>query len=289
MSSISETAQNCKNKTEADIESLMTTGPTDTNLIPSVNEKEMSLEDSNISSVESKLMTSETGGDECNLKQGDSPKMKSTLTPEITKKRKMSELILNTSVHPEVSDSYLTLSGTIRRSKKSGQKETDVQITIRKEDLMEMKPNPEISKSYESSAKSQICSAIQGTLTLILTILSIPFVFIASSFYSFYIGTITWHNFFSVYSEEENFFYRITVSPLLMLMYPLYIVICTLSVGVYSAFVQVQCNFSQWLKEIQDLEKGFYGWLCRALSIEDCCPYELVILTEVRQSLPEQI
>jgi len=177
--------------------------------------------------------------------------------------------------HGTVSDSYLTLTGTIKRSKKSRQQETDVQITVRKEDLEE-------TSSLDHDPKSRACSVIQGIFTFFLAVLSAPFVFVVSSFYSFYVGSITWHNVFSIYSEEESLCYRITIPPLLMIVYPPYIIVCSMGVGVYSAVTQILCNFSLWLKEIQDLEKGFYGWLCRQLSIEDCCPYELVILTQVR-------
>jgi len=278
MSLVSNSVESCRTGAEIDVGLSNATE----SIISSINVQQMNLESDGTGSTESKRTAPETAAEDYSDK-------KDTARPETIKEKKDSEHILDLAMPPKVADSYLTLTGTIKRSKKSGQKETDVQITIRKEDLMEMKSNQEISKSHETNATSKICSAIQGTSTLILTILCIPFVFIVSSLYSFYIGTITWHNVFSVYSEEENLFYRITVSPLLMLIYPLYIVFCTLCVGVYSAFVQVRCDLSQWLKEIQDLEKGFYGWLCRALSVEDCCPYELVILTQVRQSLPEQV
>ena len=291
MSSSSETIESIKNNTEDGVESLKAIEPSDPNVLPVIDNKEMkNLENNRMSSTETKQTqpVSTTTGEKQNSNPEDLD-IRDTSTPETTKEIKHSEKMLSTTMLPEAANNYLTLTGTIRRSKKSGQKETDVQITIRKEDLIEMKSNQDISKSFETSARLKFFSIIQGIFTLILTVLCIPFVFIVSSFYSFYLGTITWHNVFSIYSEEENFFYRITVSPLLMLIYPIYIIFCTLSVGVYSAFIQVQCNFSRWLKEIQDLEKGFYGWLCRVLSIEDCCPYELVILTEVRQSLPEQV
>ena len=186
-------------------------------------------------------------------------------------------------------DSYLTLTGTIKRNKKAGQKETDVQVTIRKEDLGILDTNSGDVDIPSDNHKCQISEIFLGVLTFLWTILCIPFVFIISFLYSFFMGTITWYNVFSLYSEEKSFFYRISVSPLLLLIYPLYIITCSIGLGVYSAAVQILCNFNMWWKEVQDLEKGFYGWLCRLLSVEDCCPYQLVILTEVRESLPQSV
>ena len=41
----------------------------------------------------------------------------------------------NTELPPDP-NSYLTLTGTIKRSKKSGRKDTDVEVKIKKEDLI---------------------------------------------------------------------------------------------------------------------------------------------------------
>lgn len=111
-----------------------------------------------------------------------------------------------------------------------------------------------------------------------------PFVLVVAFIYSFYLGTIAWYNVFLLFSEDDNFFYRIAISPILILIYPIYVILCSLVLGFYASYVQITCSFNVWSKEVRDLEKGFYGWLCRRLSVEECSPYEEVILTNVRET-----
>lgn len=72
------------------------------------------------------------------------------------------------------------------------------------------------------------------------------------------------------------------MSPILILMYPIAILLCTIGLAIYAGVKQVSCQFSQWLNEISDIEKGFYGWLCSFLHLSDCSPYEVVVLMEYR-------
>jgi len=179
------------------------------------------------------------------------------------------------------SNDYYTLTGTIKRSKNSAKKDTDVQVTIKKNLII-------IDHDSESNDDNDNCLCFKITtavFTLLWTIFISPFIFILAFVYSFYLGTITWHNIFCyVTSDLKNFFFTIIVSPFIILMYPLYIILCSLGLGLYASLVQISCKFSIWSSVVWDFEKGFYGWLCRHLSLEDCSPYELVILTDVQSN-----
>ncbi|KAK7790070.1 hypothetical protein R5R35_012994 [Gryllus longicercus] len=54
------------------------------------------------------------------------------------------------------------------------------------------------------------------------------------------------------------------------------------AIAAKKGLVQISWFFESWYKEMTDLEKGFYGWLCAALKHEDCSPYEVVVLTEIQ-------
>ena len=178
-------------------------------------------------------------------------------------------------------ENYLTLTGTIKRSKKSGQPDTDVEVTVKREELG---VNMESSEGSEDPDGNCLCFRVTiGFMAFLWTIVCAPFVLVVASVYSFYMGTITWYNILSVFSgEDTNFFYRISVSPLLIIIYPLYIILCSLGLGFYSSLVQIGFSFDTWWNVVHDLEKGFYGWLCHRLGLEECSPYELVILTDIK-------
>ena len=182
-------------------------------------------------------------------------------------------------------DNYLTLTGTIKRSKKSSKKTTDVQVTIKKEDLKEIEVMVGVDEGQDPPDSHHCCcSFVRSVFTFLWTVLVAPFVLVVAFIYSFYLGTIAWYNVFLLFSEDDNFFYRIAISPILILIYPIYVILCSLVLGFYASYVQITCSFNVWSKEVRDLEKGFYGWLCRRLSVEECSPYEEVILTNVRET-----
>ena len=84
------------------------------------------------------------------------------------------------------------------------------------------------------------------------------------------------------------------MSPCVLLFYPLWIIPVTIGLGVYGGFSQISWYWANWRKELTDPEKGlssfpqptlnislsgFFGWLCNKLSLPDCSPYQVVILT----------
>lgn len=182
-------------------------------------------------------------------------------------------------------DRYLTMTGTIKRGKKKGQS-MDLQLNISRDELEKISKNAlAMQRELESAAASKpccSCSLRTGVHILLLSLFSLPFVFLATSVYAFYIGTITWYNMFTYFNEEKSYPYKLLMSPLLVLTYPLAILLCTVGLAVYSALVQITTQFGRWSNEICDIEKGFYGWLCSFLKLSDCSPYEVVILTEIK-------
>nr|CAD7461957.1 unnamed protein product [Timema tahoe] len=177
-------------------------------------------------------------------------------------------------------DPCLTMTGTIKRGKKAGQS-VDVRLNISREELEVLEATIAAQKHGSVSSRRLLCGLRRGPHVALWTVLCLPFVVAVSGLYSFYVGTLTWYNVFTYYTEEKPLVCRVLVSPVLILLYPFLIVVLTLGLGVYAGLVQVSWFLESWYKEISDLEKGFYGWLCAALGYEDCAPYEVVVLTEI--------
>lgn len=177
--------------------------------------------------------------------------------------------------------SYVTMTGTVKRGRKKGQT-MDMKVQMSREELDELEHSI-ISHQMEDESRC-FFGARKGPHVLILSFILIPFVFLLSSGYSFYMGTMTWYNMLVFFSENKNILHKIFFSPLLIICYPFLIAVSTIGLGAYAAVVQVSWHFDGWRREIQDWEKGFYGWLCCILHLEDCAPYEVVILTEVLPS-----
>lgn len=184
-------------------------------------------------------------------------------------------------------DSYLTMTGTIKRGKQKGQS-LDIQLNISREELEKI--NAVALATVEQVNHKHlccICTLTTGLHILILSIICLPFVTLVTSIYSFYIGTLTWYNMFSYFNEEKSYIYKFFMSPLLILAYPLVILLCTIGLGFYAGFIQISLRLTSWLNEICDMEKGFYGWLCGFLRLSDCSPYEVIILTDL-QPAPDE-
>lgn len=185
--------------------------------------------------------------------------------------------------HHRMPDRYLTMTGTIKRGKKKGES-IDVQLNISQDELEKINSVAlKIQQDHETTSKSCcVCSLSAGIHILLLSMLALPFVMVITGIYAFYIGTITWYNMFTYFSEEKSCCHRLFMSPVLIVAYPIAIVCCTIGLSIYSGLVQLSMKFAKWSNEISDIEKGFYGWLCNFLRLSDCSPYEVVILTDIR-------
>lgn len=174
-------------------------------------------------------------------------------------------------------DKCLTMTGTIKRGKKAGQN-LDVRLNISREELEVLEANI-AAKESQSWA---LCGFTKGPHIFLWTVLCFPVATIISSIYSFYICTLMWYNIFTYVTEEKNLIYRILLSPLLILLYPFIVLLFTFGLGFYAGVIQISWYLDSWSKEITDWEKGFYGWLCSSIGLEDCSPYEVVILTDIQ-------
>lgn len=178
---------------------------------------------------------------------------------------------------------YVTLTGTITRGKKKGQL-VDIHLTMTEKELRDLaKSRERLDAECEAGQTSKRkCSLgmAQGPHIVLWSISCVPMVFLLSFITSFYYGTLTWYNVFLVYNEERTFWHKITICPFLIIFYPVLIMPMALSLALYSAVVQVSWAFSEWWQAVRDLEKGFCGWACGKMGLEDCSPYSVVELLD---------
>lgn len=158
----------------------------------------------------------------------------------------------------------------------------DLQINISREELEQINAAAVALKVKKKQNLCCTCNLSTGLHIFLLSLLCLPFVTIISSLYSFYIGTLTWCNMFNYFNEEKSYLHRIIMSPLLLMIYPIGIILCTFGLGIYAGFAQLSMQFNSWINEVSDIEKGFYGWLCSFFHLSDCSPYEVIILTDIR-------
>ncbi|KAJ7345928.1 hypothetical protein JRQ81_001878 [Phrynocephalus forsythii] len=175
---------------------------------------------------------------------------------------------------------YVTLTGTITRGKKKGQM-VDIHVTLTDKELQELAKSKEPPKSEPLEGKNTCAVGLdKGPHVFLWSLACLPVIFVLSFVVSFYYGTITWYNVFLVYNEERTFWHKITFCPFLIIFYPIIIMVVAFSLGLYTALTQVSWAFGDWWHAVRDMEKGFCGWLCSKLGLEDCSPYSIVELLE---------
>ncbi|XP_068102186.1 transmembrane protein 169 [Hyperolius riggenbachi] len=182
------------------------------------------------------------------------------------------------NMHPD--SRYVTLTGTITRGKKKGQM-VDIHVTLTEKELQELARSKEPLQDEPLGGKKTCSLGVdRGPHVLLWSFLSLPVVFVLSFVISFYYGTITWYNIFLVYNEERTFWHKITFCPFLIIFYPIIIVAVSSSLAIYTAVTQISWLFGDWWRSVKDMEKGFCGWLCSKLGMEDCSPYSIVELLD---------
>ncbi|XP_063148567.1 transmembrane protein 169 [Candoia aspera] len=175
---------------------------------------------------------------------------------------------------------YVTLTGTITRGKKKGQM-VDIHVTLTDKELQELARSKELPKTEMPEGKKTCEVGMdKGPHVILWTLACLPIIFIMSFVVSFYYGTITWYNVFLVYNEERTFWHKITFCPFLIIFYPIIIMVVSFSLGIYTAITQVSWAFGDWWHAVRDMEKGFCGWLCSKMGLEDCSPYSIVELLD---------
>uniref|UniRef100_S4RHY9 Transmembrane protein 169b n=1 Tax=Petromyzon marinus TaxID=7757 RepID=S4RHY9_PETMA len=175
---------------------------------------------------------------------------------------------------------YVTLTGTITRGKKKGQL-VDIHLSLTEKELLETTTPAQTHGVERNRCHSRCrCGLNHGPHASLWSLLCLPFAFVASLVVAFYYGTITWYNVFLVYNEQRTFWHKVTLCPLLMLLYPLLIAVTSLSLAAYAAVAQLSWSFTAWWGAVSDPEKGFFGWLCSHLGLEECAPYSIVELIE---------
>lgn len=190
------------------------------------------------------------------------------------------ELVLNSASENEESPTddrkqMVTLTGTIKRGRKQDHV-VEVKFEISEKELTRLNSKP----TDRSKEKSCTPGPKQGPHILLFTLLFSPFAFLASIFTTFYIGTLCWYNVYLYVSEERTIWHKIFFCPMLLIVYPILITVSTLCLSMFAAVKQVSWCLSSWCRELRDYDKGFFVWLCNALNVPQCAPYEVVILDE---------
>ncbi len=87
-------------------------------------------------------------------------------------------------------------------------------------------------------------------------------------------GTLTWYNVFIHYNEDRTCCHKL-MSPIVLLMYPFWIVPATVLVGLYGALQQVSWYLDSWMAVLAAPDGGFFHWACDAIGVGECAPYQV--------------
>ncbi|XP_013413871.1 transmembrane protein 169-like [Lingula anatina] len=176
------------------------------------------------------------------------------------------------------SEQKVTVTGTIKRGPKAGQS-VEVELRLSKDELQKL--GHEDEESVYGPGECTLCGLKKGIHVFLFTVIVTPFAFFGSLGLSFYLGAQTWYNIFIYFSEERTIWHKVFLCPLLILTFPLTVGLSALGIALYAALIQISWWFKSWLKEMRDLEKGFFGWFCAKVDLMECSPYEVVVLDDI--------
>ncbi|XP_077993827.1 transmembrane protein 169-like [Glandiceps talaboti] len=174
---------------------------------------------------------------------------------------------LNTTTS-SIGGKNITMVGTLRRGHKSSE---IIHVTMSEDNLRAL--------THEDTPEDCVWGFDKGIHIVLFSFICVPVAFIASFVVAGYLGTITWYNIFVHFYDDKGFGYRILLCPVLIIFYPPVIVILTLAIALYAAVIQISWFLTSWKRDFKDFEKGFYGWLCSKLGLEDYCAYDVVEVT----------
>ncbi|KAK6970743.1 transmembrane protein 169 [Biomphalaria glabrata] len=169
----------------------------------------------------------------------------------------------------------VTMIGTVTRGNGVGQP-VEVQIELTENEFMRLTSR---EKELKKGRKRE-CNQKEGLHIVLWGVLCMPVALVLSLCMSFYNGAMTWYNLIIFFSEEKSIAYRVTVSPLIILSFPLTVGLSSLCIAVIASVLQISWSWLRWQTEILDGEKGFYGWFCSKVGLPKCSPYEVVVLDE---------
>lgn len=135
----------------------------------------------------------------------------------------------------------------------------------------------EDSTGKQQSSRWRITN-FAGPHIIMLSLCCVPVVFICAVFYNGYFGVLTWYNIFLHFYDEKSFLHRIIVCPILIFVFPVALVLTVLAISLFACVKQISWEFDRWKYDVCDLERGAYGKLCLKIGLQECCPYEIVIM-----------
>ena len=170
------------------------------------------------------------------------------------------------------SKNYLTLTGTIKRGKLP-EKSLDIQLSVTPDHLSKLEKR--VHDKYHDRC---FCGLRRGPHVFLISLLSIPFMLIYSTFQAFFLGSMTWYNIFLHYNEDRSCCHKL-LSPFVLLLYPLWILPVTIGLGLYGAVRPISWYWDSWIGEVRNPDSGFMAWVCTKMNLADCAPYQVVLLS----------
>lgn len=150
----------------------------------------------------------------------------------------------------------------------------DVHLTLTAEAIRAMEKR--IHAKYHDRC---FCGLNRGLHVFLLSLCAFPFALIYATLQAFYLGTLTWYNVFIHYNEERSCLHKL-LSPGILLLYPLWIIPCTIVIGLFGALFQVSWYFDSWLDALRTPDGGFFRWFCEDfVGLTDCSPYRVILLS----------